>query len=245
MMNYHQFYKFRVFNKYFIDSLVKGYLYFASPSQLNDPFDCQIDIGKILLKIATQKTNNKSTVLKEFSKLETTLLDMQNGINTFGICSFSLDNMETLMWSHYANDHKGACVMYSFPEPFLVDEENRNNIFGVAKVAYDSNPVTNWIKTMTTAKLYRMDVFYQEFTSLLLTQKSPSWQYEREVRIVRTKTGPLKIHSSFIKQICFGLQTSEEDIELITKIAGEISSDIEFCRIIRGDDDFGLKLIKI
>ena len=245
MMNYHQFYKFRVINKYFIDSLVKSYLYFAKPSQLNDPFDCRIEVGKIIKKIAIKKTNDESLVLKEFSKLEPKLADASAEIEGFGICSFSLDCTSTLMWSHYANDHKGLCVLYCFPESFLKDEDNKSRIFGVAKVGYDENPFTNWFSNISTEKLYRTDIMFQEFSSLMLTQKSPSWQYEQEVRIIRSKNGPLKIDSSYIKKIIFGLQTPKEDIQLITQIASCVNTNIEFSKFIRSDDDFGQKLIEI
>ena len=33
------FYKYKSINKYLIESLEEKYLYYASPSELNDPFD--------------------------------------------------------------------------------------------------------------------------------------------------------------------------------------------------------------
>ena len=38
--------KFRQINKRLIESLITGEVSFSSPENLNDPFDCQIDIKK-------------------------------------------------------------------------------------------------------------------------------------------------------------------------------------------------------
>lgn len=47
-MTDYKLYKFSAINKNLIDSLVKGYLFFANPEKLNDPFDCRIDIRKAM-----------------------------------------------------------------------------------------------------------------------------------------------------------------------------------------------------
>ena len=45
----YQYFKFRVINKYLLESLMQGALYFASPEELNDPFDCNLDIKKAII----------------------------------------------------------------------------------------------------------------------------------------------------------------------------------------------------
>jgi hypothetical protein len=41
-----------------------------------------------------------------------------------GVCSFSLSLDKPLctsaLWSHYADGHRGVCLLYRFPESFLV-----------------------------------------------------------------------------------------------------------------------------
>jgi hypothetical protein len=39
-------YKYRAINKRLIESLINQTLYFARPDELNDPFDCRIDLQK-------------------------------------------------------------------------------------------------------------------------------------------------------------------------------------------------------
>ena len=35
-------------------------------------------------------------------------------VEKFGICCFTARCDNSLMWAHYANDHKGRCVKYNF-----------------------------------------------------------------------------------------------------------------------------------
>jgi len=50
--------KFREINNRLLDSVSRGYVYFAHPDQLNDPFDCKISISKSL-NHAIDKTKGK------------------------------------------------------------------------------------------------------------------------------------------------------------------------------------------
>lgn len=35
-----------------------------------------------------------------------------NALKPFGCCSFSTNPKNLLMWSHYADEHKGLCIEY-------------------------------------------------------------------------------------------------------------------------------------
>ena len=83
-------YKYQSFSINALSSLSENYLYFATPSQLNDPFD----VASISLE-------------KQFDGLQ---LDKSD----FKLCSLSQNNKNKLMWSHYTLDHTGICVGYKF-----------------------------------------------------------------------------------------------------------------------------------
>jgi len=60
--------KFRCINKYLLNSIVSNSLYFPSPSELNDPFDCQFDLKKCLLKAAEEvEIERNKDLLREIS----------------------------------------------------------------------------------------------------------------------------------------------------------------------------------
>ncbi|HIF5563980.1 TPA: DUF2971 domain-containing protein [Vibrio parahaemolyticus] len=80
-------YKYYPFNLNTLDSLINGYFYLPSKSQLNDPIEMpEID------EIGTEH-----------------LID-----SNYRICSFSKNNNSMLMWSHYTENHSGIMVAYKF-----------------------------------------------------------------------------------------------------------------------------------
>lgn len=124
-------------------SLNNNELYFAKPKDFNDPFDCLITVDYENLKDThklfeyasqivrrQQKTRNlilnKKEKIKEIERIANLIyLDIEgyqkkndkfiiNRINEhIGIISFSQIYNNMLMWSHYANFHKGYCLGYN------------------------------------------------------------------------------------------------------------------------------------
>ncbi len=128
IMTEYCFFKYRAINKDLLDSLVKSQLFFAPRNRLNDPFDCNIDISRALDHLLLSEEKDKTDLLRKLRNNDDELKRFNNNVDPLGICSFSLTPNETLMWSHYANDHKGICLRYDFPEALL---NNGDEIFGV------------------------------------------------------------------------------------------------------------------
>lgn len=230
-------FKYRSINKYLLDSLVKSQLFFAPRNQLNDPFDCNINIPNALDHLIRSVNGEKSELLKKFRGDTDVLTRFDNNVDPLGICSFSLTLNETLMWSHYANDHKGICLRYDVPEEFL---NNPDEIIGVSKVSYEPNSVSDWLNS--NIELYDKDHqgFIINLLKTLLTSKAPSWSYEEEVRIIRPVVGLYEIPRETLTHIIFGLQTSVSDESLIRSITDTYYASVKFGRVVRTNDDFGI-----
>lgn len=112
-------------------------IHFSSPKELNDPFDCLIHTDYTILRdnqehervhwnnhfnqafpndSETERANRISEIInnKIFhndERMETQRnLEFEALNQTFGILSTSLTSDNILMWSHYADNHKGFCV---------------------------------------------------------------------------------------------------------------------------------------
>jgi hypothetical protein len=234
-MNDYCFFKYRAINKSFLDSLVKSKLYFAPRNKLNDPFDSNVDISRAANKLIAQgiKTDLYTKLLKDNYELDR----FNKNVDPLGICSFSLAANETLMWSHYAEDHKGVCLRYDFPETSL---NNEDGILSVLEVSYEPNAITNWLTD--NIDLFDTDhkAFIINLLKTLLTSKAPPWAYEQEARIIRTITGLFEIPRETLTHVIFGLQTTDADETLIRSIIDKYYSAVKFGRVIRTDDDFGI-----
>lgn len=134
-------FKYSYFNINTIDSLINGYFYLSSREQLNDPVEMPT-----LERIGGEN-----------------LID-----SDYKICSFSNNINSMLMWSHYADEHKGILVEYWFGGEFP-------DGFGIDKVTYSDEFIRN----------RERDLYV--FNQYLLTKNS-DWSYENEVRIFSCKS---------------------------------------------------------
>jgi len=181
-------------------------------------------------------------LLHKFKADEADIARFNNGVASMGIGSFSLTHQETLLWSHYANDHKGVAVRYDFPTKFLSDEDE---ILGVSRVSYDANAVSDWLRE--NIELYRDDHknFIIGLLKKVLMSKAPSWSYEQEARIVRPKAGLFEVPRSTLTHVFFGLQTTEQDEQLVRAVVKQNYEGVKFGRAVRTSDDFGVGVIEI
>lgn len=168
-------FKFRKINKYLIESLVNPSLYFARPDTLNDPFDCRLNLKQIFKRIESFAT---FTIEQKqfFSAFEQKFFDdWESKLNTIGVYSFSSDMNGTLMWSHYADDHKGVCLGYKLPiREFMSDESFQ--FIGADKVTYSSEQM--WDLFNKTPM--NVTDFVNELIKIYLTTKGEAWKHERE-----------------------------------------------------------------
>ena len=137
-----RFFKYCPFNINTIDALANQYFYFPDKQRLNDPIELP------------------------YIKYLTIPDDI---LNNYRIFSLSENSNSMLMWSHYADNHKGISIGYRFgdylPHGVGISEVTYNNHL---KRQVDLNDLTN------------------RYKQHLLT-KNEDWSYEREYRIFTTQ----------------------------------------------------------
>lgn len=235
-------FKFREINKRMIESLVSGEVYFAPPGQLNDPFDCQIDLRKsidtAIEKVNTNEKKLRLIGLKE--NVENLFIDLPKSIENFGVWSGSLNLENPLMWAHYADEHRGICLTYDLPKNFI--DYKLGDVIGIHPVEYNSNPMIDFFLAQVEAETFdTFDDFLTKIIVKLLTSKDECWEYEKEGRVISNNSGLKKIGKSALRQVCFGLRTTESDKELVREILDKHGYDVNICEIERDDNDFGLR----
>lgn len=212
-------FKFRQINKRLIESLITGEVYFSSPKQLNDPFDCQIDIKKSL-KSAINKVSGiqRDILLSIQDKINNIFSDLEKDIKTFGVWSCSTELNNPLMWSHYGDDHKGICLTYKLSDRFV--DYSPGDIIGLHPVEYVKNPITDWFieKSKITGPLLPFNDFITSLIVKILISKDVCWKYEKEGRVIAKTQGLKKFGNSALQQVCFGLRTPESDKKLINQM---------------------------
>ncbi|MCG2757311.1 MAG: DUF2971 domain-containing protein [Desulfobacteraceae bacterium] len=237
-------FKFRKIDKNTLKSLVNSELYFARPDCLNDPFDCQVDIVASFENAVSRADELTRNLLEQIRHNEY-LIRVQTEIESMGVCAFSLALENRLMWSHYADDHRGICLTYAIPQSFI--DVNVDKIIGITNVDYD-NTLSDWFLN-EVPKLTKLTSFEEYAKTLLkkaLTVKAKEWGYEEEVRFLRRSAGVQVIDKKYLIQICFGMATPDQDIDFLTNLIRQCGYNVDLCKMVPSrSSDFGLEPIEI
>jgi hypothetical protein len=154
-----------------------------------------------------------------------------------GVCSFSNKTieetqLETLMWSHYAEGHRGVRFEYQFQGVSL-----KPDITTAQDVEYLDDPLVPWL--VDNAPVDRTE-FVIDLAKRYLSTKSPAWAYEQEARIIRQeqKSPLFKFQGVLLMEVCFGCRTPLDDRDLVIKLAQSYCHDVKFSHMVPDETRF-------
>lgn len=267
-------YKYRNWNEGFHkDILKKNHLFLASPKSFNDPLDCRISTNYITLNTNVKIQSFIDSVMRNHSddliesgvdisntrknlesRIKNNIINFQNEQEEilfdyqdkyYGVLSLCSKWDNTLMWSHYANMHKGFCVGFWEEKLRKYDLFSKDGVVKAGKVFYPTNDKFPHIDPFSTDLL---DNAFKE-----THYKAKDWKYEDEYRLTKLfnhdkidiidEDRTIKIPDDFFAEIIIGLQTSDEVSEEIINIA--MKKNIPVFRIVKEPFKFLLDRISI
>lgn len=220
--NYFYLYRHMSFEDYYVSGIKNATLYFSSPANFNDPFDSSFalaeqptkDFHKKILKNLGVQANPAQQILNR--KKSQKLLDQSFREGSFfeerfkkvGIICLNHHPLSILMWSHYANYHKGFLIELKFPK----DSKKLESLdYLPFPVTYSAEFPRGNIDNFDEIQVYKM-----------LYTKSQDWAYEHEFRILATgfksTDDQLRIYEypkSWLTSIILGCKTSKIDADRI------------------------------
>lgn len=231
----------------------KNELYFATVDQFNDPFDCKFDYSFEASKKDTKKYLQKSIdrnnpnwsrsekrkwVAKHVKVLQTTNSAFMEGLKSLnedmlrdiGIYSLSRVPNDILMWSHYANDHKGFCLKFW-------DDTTNRFIARALEITYSEKfPVVNPITEDDMSR----------FKKTLLT-KSKHWEYEAEWRIIDHENGPgrKRFPPYLLVGVIFGCRMLSEHKKLVRAWCENRDTEISFYQAQETAQSYSLEIVEL
>ncbi len=241
-------YKYRSLRKgkdrqHAVNALRINEIYLAVFDEFNDPFDCHFRIEAItkrhVARTLLQKLNPemKESELEDLVTQELTpqkvmenerkmLLQVQEINSKVGIFSMSARRDDLLMWSHYADGHKGICLEFATREETL---------FGctIEQVRYEKEyPVFNASKEPG-----------QEYVRRYLTTKSQHWSYEEEWRILHyDRHGRQHFPAEELSGVILGAKISPRDQKTILEILAKRASRPALYKAKIKNNEFGLDI---
>jgi hypothetical protein len=168
-------------------------LYFRNPKTFNDPFDCNPMLTskrdfneEDYVKFACQEcpdnerqscevqagkiypTIDKNQKIKEFNEI--IKKDLERSINEIRVLCLSENYNDILMWSHYADGHRGFVLQF-----------DTNALLNNFKPDRPEQVIYPPKRSYPSLKEYNEN----NFTHMLLIAKSSQWTYEHEWRILK------------------------------------------------------------
>lgn len=243
-------YRYRPFNRHTERIFTRGEVYVPSPLEFNDPFDCRIpvvpigstdDFKRLLDEYWTSKDPNLSTTEREqlveaklsegehkhVSKMKSAMGEViENELRAIGVYCLSAKNDDILMWSHYADGHKGFCLEF--------EDDSPNSFLNRAK------------KVTYQKELLVLNSFDESWVRKLLATKSDRWSYEEEWRIIEVDgAGIAGLPEGILSGVIFGCQICDKHINKIISWLDRRTKPIRLYRAKMKSDVFGLDIVPI
>lgn len=136
-----------------------------------------------------------------------------------------------LMWSHYADSHKGFCIEYDFSEP----EDELLSKLPLPVVYSEKRPSVPWKAAINNSE-ENMEEAYAEIMMGLLT-KDKDWEYENEWRILIGATEDSELVMPKVSCIYLGASIEKENRDKVIAIAKERNIPVKQMKVDRGAYD--------
>lgn len=205
MDNNNSLYKFMRFDKYGFLTLLNKQIYFAKPTELNDPYDCSPNfkiknlenhtlqdyqnffkknpLPNRIIYYGTSTGKNFKCDFEEYKKENDIeehariILDKEINLN-YGICSFSTDKFDPRLWTHYADSAYGFCIEFD-KETLIKDFEYEAKFYGINLIKFEEIRYNIKIQKLQQIEILDGNVVYKPD---YLMKKTKEWKYEGEFR---------------------------------------------------------------
>lgn len=258
-----KFYKYCAFDKYTIENILKSQVYFNTVCNFNDPLEFK-PVSLENIKKENRLFINTSGDTPSSKEVELNYKNFLNKItNLYGIFCLSQKKDNLLMWSHYANNHKGICLEFeinlpdkNFTKKFFeqtiedfLDINHLKNMFTtyfIAPVLYQHNRVIPEI-IVEPEKRIGINITYALIT------KFKYWEYEWEFRIIlelknkikRIFPCPINYHPQCLTGIILGERTNAEDEETLKLLIKKLEHKPTLYKAMLDDNEYKLNILPL
>jgi hypothetical protein len=249
-------YKYRNLNNNTREMIKNNTLHFANPLYFNDPFDTLInfyfegDFDLLCKKFydfgikdykGFAKTLSIHNDFKEICKSNPHLIN--SSVTCF---SENCDNI--LLWSHYANQHKGICLEYKTVSndgysclTFDSTDIKTDHPVPMLKVNYVEKPLEK-INALFTK-------YFVEQLNDFLSTKFKIWEYENEIRCIipnsNFKNYPnATLAKNVLTGVIFGMKVNEEEKNEIKNLVNSFHENVIFYTMMQIPNEYKLKIIE-
>lgn len=203
-------------------------VWFSSLSEFNDPFEARVSV---------LMDGDDDAWRREFGfprptddTIRRLIPELEGGIredaNKLGMLCFSAKPNDILMWSHYAQCHRGLCLGFRTTGDSIL---------------WDAQPV-EYSADYPVIDYFRMTI--EQRVRAMLLRKARHWEYEQEWRAIRTgpKPGIAGYPTVMLTSVILGSEISRADREAVLQAVGALPVSPDLYEARRSGATYGLDL---
>ena len=191
-----------------------------------------------------------NAITLRLDKVDDIIKEASNHAKNIGVLSLSRTKRNILMWSHYANEHKGFCI--GFKESNLlssIDSVEEHDVTYQAELPFEEllralecyDDLEAQLENQITSKSVR-----DAFLKALVATKFSNWMYEYETRLVSSKVGVHRFSPDCISQVTLGFKISNEHKKrLLGTLSNKEWNHVKVYETQKSENKYGLELIEI
>jgi hypothetical protein len=222
MENHVLLYKYLPFNDGSLQVIESNTIKFTDPTAFNDPFDCMpvLDSEKFLAWLLNnsekrneliKKFGSSAKLLQKKSVLKKEIIDSSDSFvadlqKKVGVLCLSEDPLSILMWSHYADNHKGFVVEFKIPV-YEYDTPSNKMIDYLLKLIPQ--------KVLYSTKRPKLNILSDRIKMIddALLTKHIDWSYEKEQRVIDAVRGAgiHKFNANLITSVLTGAKMTPDN----------------------------------
>ena len=205
---------------------------FEDYARANGVVDDTDEVGFTMLlsqKLYPEHNEAAEDVQRLIDEMDSKLAEKMKTLFLVGCLCTSYKNR--LMWSHYADSHKGFCIEYDFSEP----KDEILSKLPLPVFYSEKRPLVPW-KAAIDNSVENIEEAYTEIMMGLLT-KDKEWEYENEWRILIGATDDSEFAMPKVSCVYLGASIEKENRDKIVAIAKEQNIPVKQMKVDRGSYD--------
>ena len=247
-----------------LDIIIHSRIYFSSPKEFNDPLDCApiCSLARPLTdEFICELLDDETDLAREAAKSaeEVEALPRAEGVppdriaaavtdriraelvNNARVFCLSASEVHPLLWSHYADSHRGICLHF---------RASPGSLFGLARaVDYRGERPSILIPL-------KYNKSEDEITDAMVRVKGDFWGYEDEYRIIGNEGADVEWGATVVDRLCpfppeflcgitLGMNTSPQDRKDLMMLAAEHYPEMAVYQAAEATDRFGVDIFRI
>jgi hypothetical protein len=220
-------------------------------------FEAGVGLGKVLSRLKVIAPKVPAAKLDHFIEDSLRLVmdnrptdmaamhdELRQHFGTYKVLCLSKRNESLLMWSHYADHHKGVVLR-------LACLEETDSSWTVARPMHYVDKMPRFVNQEELRSLItgQADLRREAIAERTIFTKALDWQYEKEWRVYRpSKTiedESLNFHLPELSAVYFGCKISHSDRDEIAALARSINPTVELFTSKKSEREFAIEFHKI